>query len=185
MKRILLIIALVGSLMQVSAAPLSNNSNSNSSSVANSSQGISTSGNVAGNSGVTISSVAEAPRMMVNSAFSAPLTSSGDTCMGSTSMGASGAVFSVSGGTTWTDKNCVMLKNSRELWNMGLKPAALARMCMDEDNRIALEQTGTECPATTIKRLAAYEISKANKDNLVYNGTDPIVRARLGLPPVK
>jgi len=39
-----------------------------------------------------------------------------------------------------------MLKNSRELWNMGMKSAALARMCMDKKNREALELTGFVCP---------------------------------------
>ena len=39
-----------------------------------------------------------------------------------------------------------MLKNSRELWNMGLRNAAVARMCMDDNNSLALEVTGVTCP---------------------------------------
>lgn len=74
------------------------------------------------------------------------LSSSNDTCMGSTSIGGSGVGFGISLGTTWTDENCLMLKNSRELWNMGMKSAALARMCMDKKNREALELTGFVCP---------------------------------------
>jgi hypothetical protein len=81
-----------------------------------------------------------------STALAPNLTSSNDTCMGSSSMGASSAVFGVSIGSTWTDANCVMLKNSQLLWNMGFKGAALARVCMDPLNKEALEQTGLHCP---------------------------------------
>lgn len=74
------------------------------------------------------------------------LTSSNDTCMGSTSGGVAVAGFGLSLGSTWSDKNCLMLKNSRELWNMGFKAAAMARMCMDDLNKEALELTGFVCP---------------------------------------
>jgi hypothetical protein len=77
------------------------------------------------------------------------LTSSNDTCMGSTSIGGAGVGFGISIGSSWTDDNCVMLKNSRELYNMGMKGAAMARMCMDEKNKEALELTGFVCPQTT------------------------------------
>lgn len=74
------------------------------------------------------------------------LTTSNDTCMGSTSGSVNIAGVGIGGGSTWTDTNCKMLKNSRELWNMGMKAAALALMCKDPDNREALEQTGFKCP---------------------------------------
>lgn len=79
-------------------------------------------------------------------AVAPPLTSNNDTCMGSISVGASTVSIGLSVGGTWTDKNCMMLKNSRELWNMGFKGAAVARMCMDHDNHEALESTGIKCP---------------------------------------
>lgn len=82
----------------------------------------------------------------VPSILSPSLTSSNDTCMGSSSAGIAGAGFGVSLGSSWADKNCVMLKNSRELWNMGFKAAAMARMCMDAMNKQALEMTGYVCP---------------------------------------
>jgi hypothetical protein len=79
---------------------------------------------------------------------SAPaLTTSNDTCMGSTSGSVTIAGLGVGGGSTWVDKNCKILKNSRELWNMGLKAAAIALLCQDDDNRKALEITGYACPA--------------------------------------
>jgi len=74
------------------------------------------------------------------------LTSSNDTCMGSTGIGGQGMTFGFSVGTTWTDKNCIMLKNSREMKNQGHDKAAKARLCMDEDNAIAFELAGTPCP---------------------------------------
>ena len=85
-------------------------------------------------------------RNPVATAIAPALTSSNDTCMGSTSVGASAANFGISFGSSWTDKNCLMLKNAREIWNMGFKGAALARLCMDDLNREALESTGINCP---------------------------------------
>jgi hypothetical protein len=76
------------------------------------------------------------------------LSSSNDTCMGSVSGAVNVAGFGGAFGKTYKDANCVMLKNSRELWNMGMRAAALARMCMDGDNREALEITGFKCPQT-------------------------------------
>jgi len=74
------------------------------------------------------------------------LVSSNDTCMGSASGSVNGPGFGLSLGKTYTDANCVLLKNSRELWNMGMKAAAMALMCKDPDNRDALEVTGYTCP---------------------------------------
>lgn len=74
------------------------------------------------------------------------LVASNDTCHGSTSGSINFAGFGGGLGSTVVDKNCVMLKNARELWNMGMRGAAIARLCMDSDNRYALEITGFTCP---------------------------------------
>ncbi len=113
----------------------------------------------------------------VPSVNAAPLTSSNDTCMGSTSGSVNVAGFGAGLGTTWTDQNCKMLKNSRELWNMGMKAAALALMCTDAANREALELTGFKCPT----RKPEQQVVQGNGERY----TDPIVRARLGLPPLQ
>lgn len=105
-----------------------------------------------------------------------PLVSSNDTCMGSTSGSVNVAGFGAGLGTTWTDQNCKMLKNSRELWNMGMKAAALALMCTDASNREALELTGFKCPT----RKPEQQVVQSNGERY----TDPIVRSRLGLPPL-
>lgn len=115
-----------------------------------------------------------------------PLTSSNDTCMGSTSGSVNAPGIGLSIGTTWTDNNCKMLKNSRELWNMGMKAAAMALMCNDKDNREALELTGFECPQTTAKKngkVAEAPATATVASNEQY--TDPFVRNRLGLPPLE
>lgn len=118
------------------------------------------------------------------------LTTSNDTCMGSTSGSINGPGFGIGLGSTWTDDNCVMLKNSRELWNMGMKAASMALMCTDARTRGALQVTGYECPNTLDGRPIAtprsYSVAPAAPEvaaNEKY--TDPYVRARLGLPPLK
>lgn len=111
----------------------------------------------------------------------APLVSSNDTCMGS----ASGAVnvpgFGLGIGKTYTDDNCVMLKNSRELWNMGMKAAAMALMCTDSKNREALELTGFVCPQTERDSARRNQVNSVQASG---EPTDPIVRNRLGLAPL-
>lgn len=87
-----------------------------------------------------------------------PLTTSNDTCMGSSSGSANGPGFGVSFGSTWSDDHCKRLKMSRELWNKGMKAASLAVDCMDPTARLALEITGTMCPQsmTTDERRTNY-----------------------------
>lgn len=90
-----------------------------------------------------------------------PLTTSNDTCMGSTSGGINGPGFGLSIGSTWADGNCKLLKNSRELWNMGMKAAAMALMCTDSANREALELTGFECPQTTRDKTGNSKVARS------------------------
>jgi hypothetical protein len=86
------------------------------------------------------------------------LTTSNDTCMGSSSASANGPGVGLSFGTTWTDEHCKRLKMSRELWNKGMKAASLAMDCMDPQAMAALEMTGTKCPQsmTAEERVSAY-----------------------------
>jgi hypothetical protein len=116
------------------------------------------------------------------------LTTSNDTCMGSSSGSVNGPGFGLSLGSTWTDTNCKLLKNSRELWNMGMKAAAMALMCTDASNRDALEVTGYECPQTARDRKnsqttvsAVSPSPSANQESV----TDPYIRSRMGLPPLQ
>jgi hypothetical protein len=88
----------------------------------------------------------ENERPPVNTAYSAALATSEDTCMGSSSIGAQAVSFGVTLGTTWTDDNCRRLKNSRQLVALGYHRAATALMCFDEDVSAAMERAGTPCP---------------------------------------
>jgi hypothetical protein len=81
-------------------------------------------------------------RYATSSAFAPSLTSSNDTCMGSSSMGATGMSFGVALGSTWTDNNCLMLKNAREEWNMGEHSAAMALLCTNDDIRYSISVSG-------------------------------------------
>lgn len=107
----------------------------------------------------------------------AVLTSSNDTCMGSFGGGGSGPGFGIQIGSTYKDGNCVMLKNSRELWNMGYRAASLALMCTDAANKEALELSGVVCPQTTRDKNMAQQAATSPVNG--YTGSDPIVRARL------
>jgi len=118
-----------------------------------------------------------------------PLVSSNDTCMGSASGSINGPGFGLSLGKTYTDENCVMLKNSRELWNMGMKGAAMALMCSDSKNRYALEITGYRCPQSggvvQHREQTAVQYHETVKAAQSAEPTDPYVRARMGLPKIK
>ena len=68
-------------------------------------------------------------RKRVPDAYAPPLTTSNDTCMGSSSIGGSGAGFGVSVGSAWTDHGCTARADARVLFNMGLKDEAILRLC--------------------------------------------------------
>lgn len=114
------------------------------------------------------------------------LTTSNDTCMGSSTGSVNGPGFGLSIGGTWLDTNCKLLKNSRELWNMGMKAAAMALMCTDAANREALEITGYECPQSAKirndKQLSSINPSKSSQQEEI---TDPYIRERMKLPALQ
>lgn len=112
------------------------NANANSNSSANSSGGD------GGSSSVSVGG----DEASASGAAPVYLTSSNDTCMGSSGIGGQGMSFGFSLGTTWTDSNCIMLKNARELKVQGHEKAAKARLCMDADNAMAFELAGDPCP---------------------------------------
>src|SRR6056300_1632673 len=81
------------------------------------------------------------------SAIAPALQSGGnDTC----TIAATGAVqtqiLGISGGTHIRDMNCERIKNSKQLYNMGMKVAAVALMCGDPKVFEAMMNAGTPCP---------------------------------------
>jgi len=79
----------------------------------------------------------------------APSFSSGnnsDLC----TIGVAGAVqtqiLGISAGTTFTEENCIRLKNAKTLYDMGMKVAAVSVMCQDKKVFDAMNHAGTPCP---------------------------------------
>lgn len=73
-------------------------------------------------------------------------TSNSDLC----TVGVAGAVqtqiLGISAGTTFTEDNCVRLKNAKVLYDMGMKVAAVSTMCQDPRVFDAMMNAGTPCP---------------------------------------
>jgi hypothetical protein len=93
---------------------------------------------------VSINQAAQA-RNPASTAYAAPLTAGVDTCMGSTSVGGQGITFGFSAASTWTDRNCVRLKNSRELNAMGMTQVACELLAEDKDVAEAMRKAGGSC----------------------------------------
>lgn len=65
-------------------------------------------------------------------------------------VGVAGAVqtqiLGISAGTTFTEENCIRLKNAKLLYDMGMKVAAVSIMCQDKKVFNAMMMAGTPCP---------------------------------------
>ena len=84
------------------------------------------------------------PPSAISPQFSAG--SNSDLC----TVGVAGAVqtqiLGISAGTTFTEENCVRLKNAKTLYDMGMKVAAVSVMCQDTKVFDAMMNAGTPCP---------------------------------------
>jgi len=65
-------------------------------------------------------------------------------------IGVAGAVqtqiLGISAGTTFTEENCIRLKNAKTMYDMGMKVAAVSIMCQDPKVFDAMMHAGTPCP---------------------------------------
>jgi hypothetical protein len=65
-------------------------------------------------------------------------------------IGVAGAVqtqiLGISAGTTFTEENCIRLKNAKVMYDMGMKVAAVSVMCQDKKVFDAMMHAGTPCP---------------------------------------
>jgi hypothetical protein len=98
-----------------------------------SSQAISGQGGV-GIAAITSNSSVPANQTLKNvpSVFSPGLTAAGlETCLGSVSAGGAFVGTGISFGTTVPDPACAARLDARTLWSMGLKKAAVARLCLN------------------------------------------------------
>ena len=98
-----------------------------------------------------------------SSAAAVYVTTSDDTCMGSSGVGGQGSLLGFSIGSTWTDPNCIMLKNARELMAQGYPKAAKMRLCMNEENAMAFELAGEPCPRQLASTQAALAQLRASE----------------------
>lgn len=88
--------------------------------------------------------IKQPPPSAISPSFSAGNNS--DLC----TIGVAGAVqtqiLGISAGTTFTEENCIRLKNAKTLYDMGMKVAAVSVMCQDKKVFDAMMHAGTPCP---------------------------------------
>jgi hypothetical protein len=88
--------------------------------------------------------IKQPPPSAISPQFSAG--SNSDLC----TIGVAGAVqtqiLGISAGTTFTEENCIRLKNAKTLYDMGMKVAAVSVMCQDKKVFDAMMHAGTPCP---------------------------------------
>jgi hypothetical protein len=179
MKTLLIAVMLFGPIYTVHAQTTTTTSTTTSNNGANSNS-------AGGNQGQSLSidnhSLVEGTSIPVATAVAPQLVASYDACMGSSSAGIQGASFGVSVGGTWKDENCIMRKDATLLFNIGLKNAALARLCQDPKNRDAIETGGTICPTRDERISANTTPAKSEPDTsnaATYNKDDPIITERM------
>jgi hypothetical protein len=88
-------------------------------------------------------------RNPVETAYSANLTSGMDTCLGSFSAGGQTQILGLTFGKTVTDKNCILIKQTKLLNENGLHRSACFRMQMDKEGALikkAMQEAGETCP---------------------------------------
>jgi hypothetical protein len=83
-------------------------------------------------------------------------------------VGVSGAVqtqiLGISGGTMVRDMNCERLKLAKNLYDMGMKVAAVATLCQDDRVFTAMMNAGTPCPVDGKIGEEAKKIWEENPD---------------------
>jgi hypothetical protein len=94
--------------------------------------------------GQMTTTINQPPPSAISPQFSSGMNS--DLC----TIGVAGAVqtqiLGISAGTTFTEENCIRLKNAKVLYDMGMKVAAVSVMCQDKKVFDAMLHAGTPCP---------------------------------------
>ena len=125
----------------------SNNTNKNTNVNTNTINSTATNSNTNTNVNTNDSNITQEVISPPPSAIAPSIQSGGnDTCTVSYSAAVQTQILGVSGGGHIRDMNCERLKNSKTLYNMGMKVAAVALMCQDESVYKAMEMAGTPCP---------------------------------------
>lgn len=133
----------------------------------------------------------EAARIPVATAY-APNIMPTAVCMGSSSVGGQGMTFGVSVGSSWTDSNCMLLEQVRTVSTVLNDPITAAQMlCSVKEYAKARAEVGKPCGNIQQVSQTNTQVATASKKEVTvqelavgYTGNDPIVRKRLGLPPL-
>lgn len=128
----------------------------------------STSGSQAGSvANVTSTSTANYSSMVPNVVAPNLATTLTETCMGSTSFGASGSGFGFSFGTTWRDGACVRRLDARQLSAFGDLSTARELMCDSEKVREAAKRAGRACVADGGQAWGVVPVASAPQEQVV------------------
>jgi hypothetical protein len=140
----------------VACAGVAHAQNVNGNSNGNNNAGVgSGNGNGNGNGNTSSATVSTTRTRNTPSVFSPGLAAAGtESCLGSTSVGGSGAGVGFMFGTTVTDKGCNLRLFSRTLFALGHKRAATQILCNDPEAAVALSYEGIICNAPTEQRAA-------------------------------
>lgn len=94
-----------------------------------------------GNMNTTIT---QPPPSAISPQFSTGMNS--DLCTIGVAAAVQTQILGISGGGTFTEENCIRLKNAKILYDMGMKVAAVSVMCQDQGVFDAMMNAGTPCP---------------------------------------
>jgi hypothetical protein len=162
MKRFIIGVALASVAFSVSAEPIVTDSTSRST--------------VDSNSTTTIKSP---PPTAVAPAIT---TINNDVCAVAASGAVQTQILGISMGGTMRDMNCERIKLSKNLYDMGMKVAAVATLCQDERVFAAMLAAGTPCPVDgKIGEQAKEEwknrgvLEKSQKEQVGHYSTKPAV----------
>ena len=102
-------------------------------------------------------------------------TINNDICVTAASGAAQTQILGISFGATIRDMNCERIKLSKNLYDMGMKVAAVATLCQDERVFVAMLNAGTPCPIDGKIGEAAKELWDQNPDRQPKNSDEKSV----------
>ena len=118
----------------------------------------------------------------VPSVFAPGLAAAGlETCLGSVSVGASWLGTGLTGGGSIPDAGCAARLDARTLWSMGLKKAAVARLCLNPDiYRSMPDVCGTYLPVAPTAYAIAPAAPVAYSEPAYVGGPIMLIEGRTG-----
>jgi hypothetical protein len=122
-----------------------------------------------GNTSVTSSNTTQTPTETTSKIYTAPtmyapglVATGSDVCLGSASAAGSVLGFGIAAGGTLTDDNCILLKNSARLAQMGFGNAALVLLMNDPKIAAAIKQSTPAVYSQVMKDKAAMLVAEAS-----------------------